>query len=164
MNDELAESKEELKTVEPQLIVEPKSKVQEIFSQLEFMALHKEGKGGLDFSKLDKEQTDKVLDTLLLNEKNAFTYHTKRLESQTEIELKRIDASIVTEKTNRYSIIFALIGIVLITLLILIFKETFFIPWLSFITGIAGGFGLGKVNFNSSSSTKNTTNPQDEDA
>ena len=33
-----------------------------------------------------------------------------------------------------------------ITLLILFFKDNYFIPWLTFLTGMLGGFGLSKVS------------------
>jgi hypothetical protein len=132
--------------IEPMDAREPKSKVQEIFSQLEMMALHKSSSNGLDFSKFDKEQLDKVLDTLHLNEQNAYNYHTRRLDAHKEIEIEKIKASVVNETTNRHTIYIAGAVFLIITVLILIFKDTFFVSWITFITGLAGGFGVGKYS------------------
>ncbi|PIQ22890.1 MAG: hypothetical protein COW65_00480 [Cytophagales bacterium CG18_big_fil_WC_8_21_14_2_50_42_9] len=122
----------------------PKSKVQTLFQELEIMAMQKGSKNALDFNKLNPEQINQVLATLKENENNAFAYHTKRLDAIKEIEIKKIDASVINQKTYRYSVIGLLIAGFVIIVLILIFKENFFIPWLTFLTGILGGFGLGR--------------------
>jgi hypothetical protein len=124
----------------------PKNKVQAMFQELEIMALQKGSRNSLDLSKLDKEQIDKVLDTMAENEKNAFAFHTKRLDAIKEIELRKIDASVINQKTLKFVLIGVLIFVLpAITLFILFFKDTFFVPWLTFMTGILGGFGLSKI-------------------
>lgn len=128
----------------PQL---PKNKVQAMFQELEIMAMQKGVRSTFDLSKLDKQQLDKVLDTMAENEKNAFSYHSKKLDAIKEIELRRIDASVINQKTVKIVLIGVLIFVLpVITLLILFFKDTFFIPWLTFLTGMLGGFGLSKVS------------------
>lgn len=114
-------------------------------------------------SKLDKEQIDKVLDTMAKNEQNAFSFHTKRLDAIKEIELRKIDASIVNQKTLKFVLIGILIFVLpAITLLILFFKESFFIPWLTFLTGTFGGFGLSQIT-GSLFKTQDDKNPIKED-
>ncbi len=132
--------------IQPQL---PKNKVQSVLQELEVMAMQKGSRNSLDISKLDKGQIDKLLDTLSENEKNAFAFHTQRIDAIKEIELKRIDASVINQKTIKVVLIGGLLIVVpAITLLILFYKETYFIPWLTFLTGILGGFGLSKVASN----------------
>ena len=100
-----------------------------MFQELEIMAMQKGSRSALDLSKLDKQQLDKVLETMSENEKNAFSYHSKRLDAIKEIELRRIDASVINQKTIKIVLIGVLIFVLpAITLLILFFKETFFIP------------------------------------
>lgn len=133
-------------TVPPQL---PKKKVESVLQELEIMAMQKGSRNSLDISKLDKQQIDKLLDTLSENEKNAFAFHTKRIDAIKEIELKKIDASVINQKTLKIILIGGLLVIApLITLLILFYKEAYFIPLLTFLTGILGGFGLSKVASN----------------
>jgi hypothetical protein len=151
---------EEAEIAQPQL---PKNKVQAMFQELEIMAMQKGSRNSLDLSKLDKNQIDKVLDTMAENEKNAFAFHSKRLDAIKEIELRKIDASVINQKTLKFVLIGVLIFILpLITLLILFFKETFFIPWLTFLTGIVGGFGLSKIT-SSLFKTQDSKNPIKED-
>ena len=130
----------------PQL---PKNKVQAFLQELEIMAMQKGSRNSLDISKLDKGQIDKLLESISENEKNAFAFHTKRIDAIKEIELKRIDASVINQKTFKIVLIGSVLIIIpTITILILFFKETYFIPWLTFLTGILGGFGLSKVTSN----------------
>lgn len=89
------------------------------------------------------------------NEKNAFSFHIRRLDAIKEIELRKIDAYIINQKTFKVVLIGEILIILpAITLSILFFKETYFIPWLTFLTGILGGFGLSKV-------TSDILNPSD---
>ncbi len=137
------EKSENSNIIQPEL---PKSKVEAMFQELEIMAMQKGNSNSLDFTKLDKEQIDKVLDTMAENEKNAFAFHTKRIDAIKEIELRKINASVINQKTFKFVLIGVLIFVLpAITLLILFYKETFFIPWLTFLTGIFGGFGLSKI-------------------
>lgn len=158
--DSNQENPEKAEIVQPQL---PKNKVQAMFQELEIMAMQKGGRNSLDLSILDKEQIDKVLDTMAENEKNAFAFHSKRLDAIKEIELRKIDASVINQKTLKFVLIGVLIFVLpAITLLILFFKDTFFIPWLTFLTGILGGFGLSKIT-SSIFKTQDSKNPIKED-
>lgn len=123
----------------------PKSKIKAVLEELEMFALQRESQSSFDVSTLNDTQKDKLLDILSINEKNAFDYHTKRIDAIKEIEIKKIDASIVNQKSLRILIVTAVITIPVITLLILFFKETFFIPWLTFLTGLIGGVGISKI-------------------
>lgn len=93
---------------------------------------------------LTEAQKDKILDTLSKHENNAKDVYMKRLEVVQDLKTKEINASIVSQKTNRYLVVGGLLAFVLLTLAILFFKDAFLIPWLTFITGLAGGFGIGK--------------------
>ncbi len=129
------------------------------FHELEIMAMQKGSRNTLDLNKLDKDQIDKVLDTMAENEKNAFAFHSKRLDAIKEIELRKIEASVINQKTLKFVLIGVLIFVLpAITLLILFFKDTFFIPWLTFLTGILGGLGLSKI-MSSIFKTQDTKNP-----
>lgn len=143
-NDNLApiENKEQAKEIQPQT---PKSKIQGVLEEFEMLALHKDGHGGVDISTFNDGQKDALLDILRTNEKNAFDFHTKRVDAIREIEIKKIDASIVNQKSLRFLIIAIVVTIPIITLLILFYKETFFIPWLTFLTGLIGGVGISKI-------------------
>lgn len=141
--EEVEEASDKPEITSPQF---PKSRVQEVLHELEIMAMQKGGRSGLDVSNFDKSQIDKLLDTVAENERNAFAYHTKRIDAFKEIELKKIDASIFNQRTFKIVIIGSLLIVVpALTMLILFYKEAFFIPWLTFLTGILGGYGLSKA-------------------
>ncbi|MFO7743851.1 MAG: hypothetical protein R6V36_00535 [Psychroflexus sp.] len=123
----------------------PKSKVREILSELEVLSLQKGVKSSFDISKLDGDQFNNAIDLLKQNEQNAFDYHSKRLDVVKEIESKRIDSSVILQKTVRFVIISSVIILPIFTLLILFFKEDYFIPWLTFLTGFLGGAGFTKM-------------------
>jgi len=123
----------------------PKSKMKGVLEELEMFALQRGSQSSFDISTFNEAQKDKLLDILSINEKNAFDYHTKRIDAIKEIEVKKIDASIVNQKSLRILIVAIVITIPIITLLILFFKETFFIPWLTFLTGLIGGVGISKI-------------------
>ncbi|NDI99284.1 hypothetical protein GWA97_09370 [Flavobacterium sp. LaA7.5] len=133
----------------------PHSKVQEMFHELEIMAMQKNSKNSsLDLQHLSKEQIDKVLETMDKNEDNAFNFHSKRLDAYKEIRLKEIDSSVISQKTTKYISIGGLAVLAIVTLVIIIFKTEFFIPWLTFLTGLAGGFGIGKGSKSSEDTAK----------
>jgi len=123
----------------------PKSKMEGVLEELEMFALQRGNQNSFDISTFNEAQKDKLLEILSINEKNAFDYHTKRIDAIKEIEVKKIDASIVNQKSLRILIVAVVITIPAITLLILFFKETFFIPWLTFLTGLIGGIGISKI-------------------
>lgn len=122
---------------------EPKNKIQGIFQSLEMM-VHQRGKGGLDVSSLSPEQKDKLIDMLAKNEENAFAYHSKKLDVTKEITLAHISSTTVNQRTKRYISIIGVSVLAIITVIILIFKDTYFVHWLTFITGLLGGFGIGR--------------------
>ncbi len=122
------------------------SKVQHILQELELFALQKGGRSSFDISKFSSVQIDKLLEILKTNEDNAFKFHIKRLETVEKIQIKKIDSTTINQKTIRIGIIGIIITIPLITLLILFFKENFFIPWLTFLTGVGSGLGLSKIS------------------
>jgi len=88
---------------------------------------------------------DKILNLIEKNESKTYDYHCKKLETSKEIEIAKINAGIVGEKTHRLIALSLMIVLPVITCLILFFKETFFVPWLTFLTGSIGGFGIGKT-------------------
>lgn len=124
----------------------PKSKVKGMLHELEMFALQRSTKQGLDLSNFNTSQTDKLLEILSKNEDNAIKYHQKRLDAAKEVELKRISATTVSQINVRIALIGTLIVVPLITILILLFKDSYFVPWLTFLTGLAGGFGLSKAS------------------
>ena len=152
-------SNNEDRVEKPDLIQQqaPKNKVQSIFHELEIMAMQKGGRNSLDLNRLSGEQIDKVLDTMAENEKNAFAYHSKKLDAIKEIELRKIDSSVINQRTIKYLLVGLMLGALTITILILFFKEKYFISWLTFLTGILGGFGLSRLLVNSNQ--KETQNP-----
>jgi len=130
--------------VNPSPIDLPKNKVQGIFQELEFMALQK-GRSGLDLSKFNDGQIDKIIDVLKQNEDNAFKYHTKRVDAIKDIELAKINAATTNQKTLRIILVTVAIVIPLMTILILFFKPDFFTQWLTILTALLGGVGLSKL-------------------
>ncbi len=122
----------------------PKLKVSSVLEDLEMIALQK-GTSGIDINSFNDEQKNKLLEILRTNEENAFDYHKKRIDAIRDIELKRIDASIVNQKSLRILIYSVVIAVPVITLLILFYKENYFIPWLTFLTGLIGGVGISKI-------------------
>lgn len=128
-----------------QLPTNPESKVSHILQDLEILALQQKSSKGFDLTQLNPEQFDKFIGLLEKNEDNALKFHTKRLDTIEKIQTKRIDATTTNQKTIRIALIISLIVIPTLTVLILFYKDTFFIPWLTFLTGLAGGVGLSKA-------------------
>ncbi len=122
------------------------TKMQSVLQELQIMATQKGGNRGFDISNFDKEQIDKLLETVSENEKNAYQFHTKRIDAIKEIELEKIKASSINKVTIKYLLIGSILVVIPgITLLILFFKDTYFIPWLTFLTGMLGGIGISKT-------------------
>lgn len=138
-NDE----RNDLSSINPDISSKPTG-MENIFEELTMMAMRKKD-SGLDISNLNTNQVDKLLDTMAKNEENMFAYHTKKLDTQKEIKIKEIGASIVGEHTNRYVYLGALLLVALLTILIMLLQEKYFMPWLTFLTGLAGGFGISKI-------------------
>jgi hypothetical protein len=123
----------------------PERRMEKVLEQLQVLSLRKGRENGFDISKFNEGQVDRLLGILEKNEDNAFKYHSKKIDSETSISEKKIGASIVDQKTFRYALLISISLCATLTIVIIIFEKQFFIPWLTFLTGIAGGFGLGKI-------------------
>ena len=124
----------------------PDSKVSHMLQELEILALQQKGNKSFDISQLSPEQFDKFIGLLEKNEDNALKFHSKRLDTVEKNQLKRIESTTTNQITLRWFLICSVVVITTITLVILIFKENFFIPWLTFMTGLAGGVGISKAS------------------
>ena len=118
--------------------------MEDVFQELTMMAMKKKD-SGLDISNLNSSQVDKLLDAMAKNEENAFAYHTKKLDVHKDIESQKISASIVGERTNRFVYLGLLALFAVLTVIIIVWQEKHFVTWLSFVTGLAGGFGAAKI-------------------
>lgn len=125
-------------------IVDPK-KVSVVMQQLELLAWQKNKSSGLNFDNLTEKQTDKLIDLAVQNENNGYNYHTKKLDRDTEVRLKIIEATSSGQRTLRIFFITGVGIVALITILILFYKDQYFSSWISFMMGIGGGLGLSKV-------------------
>lgn len=158
MTDKPTRSKTSKEQDEGMLTPAVPGKVNQILQELEIMSLHKGSRGNIDLSEFDKDQKDKLLELMSKNEDNAIKFHTERINAIKEIELSRIASSSVNNKTLRYILVPGLAFVVILTVLILIFKESYFIPWLTFLTGFVGGAGAPKL-INSLRQTDKSENP-----
>ncbi len=152
----------ELQDVE-ELVGDSKKKTKMALEQLEMMIMKQSsGNNGLDVSKLSEKQTDKVIDLMHKNEDNAFSYAKEKLRVTENLNIRALDASIVDQKTMRYILVGGIGGLFVLLLLILFFKEQYFVTFLSFITGLFGGVGLreGFVRLNRK---PQPINPDDDD-
>lgn len=164
---EASDNKEKAVEVIPTVNVSteaPRSKVSHMLQEMELLSLQK-GKNGMDISSFNPAQRDKMLEILEKNEDNAYKYHTKKLETVERIQLSRISSATINQKTIRIGIVGVIIAVPLLTILILFFKENFFIPWLTFLTGLGGGYGLSKASktISKEPSTKNPVPDDDDD-
>jgi predicted RND superfamily exporter protein len=148
-------------------IPENSKKVHTMLENLEMMTLQRTSKNNLDIKVLDKEQKDKLLSIVEKNEDHAYAYSIRRLDIQEKLNTKALDASIFNQKTLRYLALGGFLVAAIILVLILFFKENYFIPYLTFITGLFGGVGLKslfvKPSNNSSSVSENNKEEKDED-
>ncbi len=120
-----------------------KGKIERMIERVEMMALQK-GEN-IDLSVLNDTQRDKILEVMQINEMHAFQYHSKKLDGDKEVKLARIQAGTIIQKSNRDSTLLLILGTIVITLCILFFKDAYLSVWLSFITGLAGGYGISKL-------------------
>ena len=103
--------------------------------------------GSLDLQQLDKDQLDQLLQNMAQYDQQHFDLQAKRIDAVQKLELERIRSTVLHKRTLRYMSIGAcLIVLPLVTLLILFYREQYFIPWLTFLTGILGGVGLSKLS------------------
>lgn len=102
---------------------------------------------GLDLQQLDKEQVDQLLRNMAQHDQQYYDLQAKRLDITQRLELERIRSKVLHKRTLRYLFIgVSLFVLPVVTLLILFYKEVYFIPWLTFLTGILGGVGLSKLS------------------
>jgi hypothetical protein len=110
--------------------------------EIEMMIMKDGERSSFGFSQLSEKQKDKVLDLMEKNEENAFTYHREKLKTTERLKSKALDASITNQKTLRYIAFMLILGIFILLMLVLFLKEDYFIPCLSFVTGLCGGAGI----------------------
>jgi hypothetical protein len=122
-----------------------RQKIESIFEKMEMMSMRQTSPSGLDFNHLNEVQRDKLLGVIEKNEDHAFEYYKEKLKAKTEVQLKKIEAGNFTFKTNRISLIIALLALFTITIVILVTKDNYFVPWLTFLTGLIGGYGFAKT-------------------
>ncbi len=140
-----------------------KKKTKMALEQLEMMIMKQSSGGnGLDISKLSEKQRDKVIDLMHKNEDNAFSYAKEKLRVTENLNIRALDASIVDQKTMRYILVGGIGGLFVFLLLILFFKEQYFVTFLSFITGLCGGVGL-REGFVRLTKNPQPINPDDDD-
>ena len=128
--------------------------LQAMFQELELIAMNKSTQGVFDTASLDKAQLDSLIELIKAKENNSFTFELERLKAIERIESKKIDASIFSQGTTRYILIGSAIIFLLITLAVLFFKNEYLATWLTFVSGLAGGFGLGKIPISKAGSIK----------
>lgn len=119
-----------------------KRRVKGMLESLEMMAMQRVSKDNMDISHFNSNQIDKLLDIMSKNEDNAFEFHKKRLETTEKVQCRAIDSTTVIQRNTRYIVLSIIVAIFIMMLVILLFKEQYFITFLSFITGILGGVGL----------------------
>lgn len=140
-----------------------KLEVRETLELLSMQALRKGGIGVSGLPNFTEKQVDRSLDLIKQNEENAFKYHTKKLDALKEIELARINAGTIEQKNSKWLILGLLLVLPAITIVIIFFKEDFFVPWLTFLTGSFGGYGVGKATDRKKKNTEKNESPIDED-
>lgn len=117
-------------------------KTKYMMREMTMMAMQRLNKPSFDISGFDKDQKDRLLDIMDRNENNAFEYSKKKLEVQERLSSKALDASIIDQKTLRYVLWGGGVSIILLMILILFFKDEYFIDYLVFVAGLGSGFGL----------------------
>jgi hypothetical protein len=124
---------------------EPSLKLKAMLEGLEMFSAKRNSAPSFSLADLNEGQRDKVLDIVAKNEDNAYKYHTKKLEVLERLNSKQIDASTIGRRNVRYIVYAAIATFLILTIVIIFYKSEFFVPWLTFLTGLAGGFGLSKV-------------------
>lgn len=136
-------------------------KMKSVMESLELMAMQRSSRDNLDISTFTDSQRDKLLEIMSKNEDHAFAYNKQRLETSQKINSEIIASSIFTQKTIRIISILAICVIVILLLIILFAKDQYFIPFLTFITGLLSGMGLQGF-IKSHASKPNLINKDDE--
>ena len=113
---------------------------------------------------LNDSQKDRLIDIMEQNEEHMVKYYMRRLEMEEKVALKKIDATTSSQRTKRIYYITGICTVLIITLLILFIRDSFFIPWLTFLTGIGSGMGLSKLNTNNIKEVKASSKSEGKDA
>lgn len=109
----------------------------------EFLMFEKSHNDFSDFlSKLDKDQVDQVLKAASDSDKRHFDYAMAKLKADQELEKDRISGQQLDKITRRNALMLIIGFIVVTTLVILLFKDTYFDKWLTFVIGLLGGSGM----------------------
>ncbi len=136
------------------------SKLSAFLQETTLSAISQSRNGGLDLSRLNDAQMDKVIEIAHLNEQNSFEYHNKKTEADKEVRLAEINSGPVIFKHFSRAALAIILFITIITLCILFFKDQYFNVWLSFLTGVFGGFGLSKMVPSKQATTQNPSSNQ----
>jgi hypothetical protein len=119
-------------------------KMEQFLEQFAMFSMNK-GAGNFDFSNFSESQIDKILDIVSENENHAFKFHEKKIDSDEKINSKIISSHIVNQITLRFVALSAIFVFTAITIIFVFFKDNFLSQWMSFVTGMVGGFGLRSV-------------------
>jgi len=131
-------------------------KTNELIEKFEGFAMTNHS-NSLDYSRLNDGQVDKVLDIMKLNEENAYKFHCKKLETIQSIKEKEISSTTSSQRTLRITFVCTLVAIFIITILILLYKDNYFMHWITFLGGNLSGIGLSKIGTHFGSSNKSIT-------
>lgn len=133
----------ENEAVKPEIIKDPTHRAEHLLEML----IHQKGKNNsLEFKDLSDAQKSEMIVLMNKTEDNAFKFHTKKLDTFEKIETLKIKSTTSGHKTYRIIFICALFAALVVTLIILIWKDTFFQTWMAFLTGLMGGAGLSTMS------------------
>jgi hypothetical protein len=136
--------------------------VRGLMEQMEMLFMQKEGGDMSNFYSLPTELQSKALDNIAQNEERMYNYHCKKLDCEKEIAVKSIDASVINQKTTRITIIVIISAILFITILLVFTKDQYLIPWITFLTGIGGGWGISQMKLSSTPKLDNKSDNKEE--
>lgn len=108
------------------------TEVQDTLAMMESLQLVAQQKlyGNIDLQQLDKEQMDQLLQNMAMYDQQQHDLLTKKLDVAQKLELERIRSKVLHKRTMRYLFIgVCLVVLPIVTLLILFYREQYFIPW-----------------------------------
>lgn len=109
-------------------------------------------------SGLSPEQIDKMLKSADEAAKRKHEFEMAQLNANKQLEKDRISGEQIEKKTRKYSILILISAFLLVTLIILIFKDEFVDKWFTLIIGLIGGSGLTTIYNKSGISSDNKKN------
>lgn len=113
------------------LLINESKLMESLFEKTELFAVNAAMQNTPKFS---ESQVDSLITGMQDSEKRLYDYNTAILANDHELN-----------KKDHHLKMYLLLAIVLLTLSILFFKDTYLDKWLSFIIGIAGGTGISKL-------------------